>query len=368
MRWQRWAARFGVPAVRFGVPAEALGAGDSEGPQPLRCCRRQFEERHLGQIKAVYPSSYRLRQENVPTFSSSGKKFEYQLTLEPLLGEGMDSFGQFWGAWELGYAQSWLIPGSIGMLSGWSIKQSSQAFWKCEAGLGQMRKCPGRDWQLHGRAVIPCFPRLLWFVPLWGAVGDTRVPPCRGEGGWAPAPVGVAAAGAPEGIPPQPGEHRQRAPQGEGHLAPPAPGSGIVTGAMQAEGHGGSSWRWALNLLPVPPSCAGSAGQWLPLRSWCRDTALALLQAFLAALSPPMVVPEEKLTRWHPRFNVDEVPDISPAELPRPPQEDRLSTAQEVLSTARGMLSPKVRQGQGLALSVPPLGRCEWLPTTRGQG
>lgn len=78
-----------------------------------------------------------------------------------------------------------------------------------------------------------------------------------------------------------------------------------------------------------------------------------------------MVVPEEELTRWHPRFNVDEVPDISPAELPRPPQEDRLSTAQEVLSTARGMLSPKVRQGQGLALSVPLMGRCEWQ---RGQG
>lgn len=76
------------------------------------------------------------------------------------------------------------------------------------------------------------------------------------------------------------------------------------------------------------------------------------LQAFLAALSPPMVVPEEKLTRWHPRFNVDEVPDISPAELPRPPQEDRLTTAQEVLSTARGMLTPKVSQDRGLAPSV----------------
>lgn len=81
-----------------------------------------------------------------------------------------------------------------------------------------------------------------------------------------------------------------------------------------------------------------------------------------------MVVPEEKLMRWHPRFNVDEVPDIIPAELPRPPQEDRLTTAQEVLSRAQGMLSPKVSQGQGLAVSVDlkpviplgiiPLGRC----------
>ncbi|KFV11794.1 DNA replication factor Cdt1, partial [Tauraco erythrolophus] len=50
--------------------------------------RRQFEERHVGQIKAVYPTSYRLRRErNIPTFSNGVKKSDYQLTLEPVLGE-----------------------------------------------------------------------------------------------------------------------------------------------------------------------------------------------------------------------------------------------------------------------------------------
>ncbi|NXX36420.1 CDT1 factor, partial [Nicator chloris] len=151
--------------------------------------RRQFEERHLGQIKAVYPSSYRLRQEkNVPTFGSSGKKSEYQLTLEPLLGE---------------------------------------------------------EEKVDGRPHLSA-SRLL---------------------------------------------ERRR--------------------------------EFHRNLVNI-----------------VREHH----KAFLAALSPPMVVPEEKLTRWHPRFNVDEVPDISPAELPRPPQEDRLSTAQEVLNTARGMLSPKMEK------------------------
>ncbi|NXH63618.1 CDT1 factor, partial [Rhabdornis inornatus] len=151
--------------------------------------RRQFEERHLGQIKAVYPSSYRLRQEkNVPTFSSSGKKSEYQLTLEPVLGE---------------------------------------------------------DEKVDGRPHLSA-SRLL---------------------------------------------ERRR--------------------------------EFHRNLVNI-----------------VREHH----KAFLAALSPPMVVPEEKLTRWHPRFNVDEVPDVIPAELPRPPQEDRLSTAQEVLSTARGMLSPKMEK------------------------
>uniref|UniRef100_A0A8C5NKN7 Chromatin licensing and DNA replication factor 1 n=1 Tax=Junco hyemalis TaxID=40217 RepID=A0A8C5NKN7_JUNHY len=152
--------------------------------------RRQFEEQHLGQIKAVYPSSYRLRQEkNVPTFGSGGKKkSEYQLTLEPVLGE---------------------------------------------------------EEKVDGRPHLSA-SRLL---------------------------------------------ERRR--------------------------------EFHRNLVNI-----------------VREHH----KAFLAALSPPMVVPEEKLTRWHPRFNVDEVPDISPAELPRPPQEERLSTAQEVLSTARGMLSPKMEK------------------------
>ncbi|NWZ99979.1 CDT1 factor, partial [Nesospiza acunhae] len=144
--------------------------------------RRQFEEQHLGQIKAVYPSSYRLRQEkNVPTFGSGGKKkSEYQLTLEPVLGEE--------------------------------------------------EKVDGRP-----------------------------------------------------------------------HL---------------------------------------SASRLLERRREFHRNLVNIVREH----HPPMVVPEEKLTRWHPRFNVDEVPDIIPAELPQPPREDRLSTAQEVLSSARGMLSPKMEK------------------------
>ncbi|NWU75110.1 CDT1 factor, partial [Onychorhynchus coronatus] len=150
---------------------------------------RQFEERHVGQIKAVYPTSYRLRQEkNIPTFGNGGKKSDYQLTLEPVVGE---------------------------------------------------------EEKVDGRPHLSV-SRLL--------------------------------------------ERRK---------------------------------EFHRNLVNIVKQHH---------------------KAFLAALSPPMEVPEEKLTRWHPRFNVDEVPDISPVELPQPPQEDRLSTAQEVLRTARGMLSPKMEK------------------------
>ncbi|NXF10919.1 CDT1 factor, partial [Smithornis capensis] len=151
--------------------------------------RRQFEERHMGQIKAVYPTSYRLRQEkNIPSFGTGGKKSEYQLTLEPVVGE---------------------------------------------------------EEKVDGRPHLSA-SRLL--------------------------------------------ERRK---------------------------------EFHRNLVNIVKQHH---------------------KAFLAALSPPMVVPEDKLTRWHPRFNVDEVPDISPAEVPQPPQENRLSTAQEVLNTARGMLSPKMEK------------------------
>ncbi|POI23282.1 hypothetical protein CIB84_012971, partial [Bambusicola thoracicus] len=161
--------------------------------------RKQFEERHVGQIKAVYPTSYRFRQEkNIPTYSSGVKKSQYQLTLEPVLGE---------------------------------------------------------DEQLCGRPHLSA-SRLL--------------------------------------------ERRK-------------------------EFH-----RSLVNIVKQHHA------------------------AFLAALSPPMEVPEDKLTRWHPRFNVDGVPDISPAELPQPPQEDRISTAQEVLSAARGTMSTKVSREHPAAVPQQP--------------
>ncbi|XP_016053176.1 PREDICTED: DNA replication factor Cdt1 [Miniopterus natalensis] len=67
-------------------------------------------------------------------------------------------------------------------------------------------------------------------------------------------------------------------------------------------------------------------------------------RVFLASLNPPMVVPEDRLTRWHPRFNVDEVPDIEPAELPQPPTTEKLATAQEVLARARSLMSPRMEK------------------------
>uniref|UniRef100_A0A8C1UY04 Chromatin licensing and DNA replication factor 1 n=1 Tax=Cyprinus carpio TaxID=7962 RepID=A0A8C1UY04_CYPCA len=70
-------------------------------------------------------------------------------------------------------------------------------------------------------------------------------------------------------------------------------------------------------------------------------------KVFLASLNPPIVIPDDKLTRWHPRFNVDEVPNIKPSDLPQPPQTEKLTSAQEVLDKARALMTPKMEKSLG---------------------
>ncbi|XP_034041372.1 DNA replication factor Cdt1 [Thalassophryne amazonica] len=65
-------------------------------------------------------------------------------------------------------------------------------------------------------------------------------------------------------------------------------------------------------------------------------------KVFLSSLVPPVSVPEDKLTRWHPRFNVDTVPSVPASLLPQPPHSNKLATAQEVLDRARALITPKM--------------------------
>ncbi|XP_044068945.1 DNA replication factor Cdt1 isoform X2 [Siniperca chuatsi] len=67
-------------------------------------------------------------------------------------------------------------------------------------------------------------------------------------------------------------------------------------------------------------------------------------KVFLSSLVPLVSVPEDKLTRWHPRFNVDTVPAVQTSSLPQPPHTERLATAQEVLDKARSLITPKMEK------------------------
>uniref|UniRef100_A0A3Q0S7L5 Chromatin licensing and DNA replication factor 1 n=1 Tax=Amphilophus citrinellus TaxID=61819 RepID=A0A3Q0S7L5_AMPCI len=76
-------------------------------------------------------------------------------------------------------------------------------------------------------------------------------------------------------------------------------------------------------------------------------------KVFLSSLDPPVLVPEDKLTRWHPRFNVDTVAPVHTSSLPQVPQTEKLATAQEVLDKARSLLTPKMEKALvGLALKT----------------
>ncbi|XP_035771462.1 DNA replication factor Cdt1 [Neolamprologus brichardi] len=76
-------------------------------------------------------------------------------------------------------------------------------------------------------------------------------------------------------------------------------------------------------------------------------------QVFLSSLDPPVSVPEDKLTRWHPRFNVDSVPAVHTSALPQTPRPEKLATAQEVLDKARSLITPKMEKALiGLALKT----------------
>ncbi|XP_061403127.1 DNA replication factor Cdt1 [Lethenteron reissneri] len=110
-------------------------------------------------------------------------------------------------------------------------------------------------------------------------------------------------------------------------------------------------------LLPTGDTTQGSrphltAARLLERRRSFHRRLLAIVKkhhkAFLESLSPPMAVPDERLARWHPRFDVDAVPDVTPAPLPRPPESERCTTAGDALRMGRGGggggLTPKMEK------------------------
>ncbi|XP_071511171.1 DNA replication factor Cdt1-like [Diadema antillarum] len=64
---------------------------------------------------------------------------------------------------------------------------------------------------------------------------------------------------------------------------------------------------------------------------------------YLSKLNPPIKVPSDKLNRWHPRFPLEQVPEIQPTDIPNPPKVTSYNTAKDVLNKARDMMvNPKV--------------------------
>ena len=55
-----------------------------------------------------------------------------------------------------------------------------------------------------------------------------------------------------------------------------------------------------------------------------------------------MKVDDSKLQRWHPKFKLDNLPDIVPSALPQPPEVQKITTVSEALETAKLGLNSRV--------------------------
>ncbi|KAJ8932814.1 hypothetical protein NQ318_015982 [Aromia moschata] len=71
-------------------------------------------------------------------------------------------------------------------------------------------------------------------------------------------------------------------------------------------------------------------------------------QEFLTTLDPPMNIAKDKITRWHPEFDIERVPDIDTDTLPQPPQEEKFTTGREVLEKAKQLFNCNTRMEQAL--------------------
>lgn len=60
---------------------------------------------------------------------------------------------------------------------------------------------------------------------------------------------------------------------------------------------------------------------------------------FLKSLDPPLSIPKEKVTRWHPDFDLENCPEIPLGHLPQPPNVEKYSSAKDILSTARNLFN-----------------------------
>ncbi|KAH1018559.1 DNA replication factor Cdt1 isoform X1 [Dendroctonus ponderosae] len=69
---------------------------------------------------------------------------------------------------------------------------------------------------------------------------------------------------------------------------------------------------------------------------------------FLSNLDTPIEIPKNKITRWHPHFNLEKVPDIEEVQLPQPPEDDKVKTAKDFLERARVLFSCNTRMEQAL--------------------
>lgn len=90
----------------------------------------------------------------------------------------------------------------------------------------------------------------------------------------------------------------------------------------------------------------------LERRRFFYDTLLQLVKKqhaqYLLTLDPPMVIPDEKLSRWHPEFEIEKLPEVECTKLPEMPNAEKFSSAQDVLAKARELFKCNTKMERAL--------------------
>ncbi|XP_041987368.1 DNA replication factor Cdt1 [Aricia agestis] len=90
----------------------------------------------------------------------------------------------------------------------------------------------------------------------------------------------------------------------------------------------------------------------LERRRYFYNTLLQLVKKhhkqYLSTLDPPMDIPDSKLVRWHPEFELEKVPEVECAKLPEVPNAEKYSSAEDVLAKARELFKCNTKMERAL--------------------
>ena len=118
------------------------------------------------------------------------------------------------------------------------------------------------------------------------------------------------------------------------HPLPPAPLCGVLQSCVWMIKRVGCNFACQLLFFIVKFVCF--------LGSYYALYITYLSQDFLSTLNPSVTVDDSKIIRWHPKFHLDNIPDIDQTPLPEPPVIKTFTTAHDVLSKACDSMAPRV--------------------------
>lgn len=71
-------------------------------------------------------------------------------------------------------------------------------------------------------------------------------------------------------------------------------------------------------------------------------------EQFLSKLEEPIIIPKEKIVRWHPDFDVESCKPIEQSTLPQPPDVEKATSARNVLEKAKSLFHCNTRMEKAL--------------------